>query len=152
MNANAAVLPIGSTAATIVFSNQTSGLYLERSAVVNIASRLCDSVESCNLAWTTGGKSNWYYQTSTSHDGIDSARSGTISTNQDSWMETTVTGPARLTFYWKVSCNPNLHGLHLTDNGNLLAKISGVVDWTPCVFELSDGPHTLRWGYINKAL
>lgn len=67
------------------------------------ASTIEDAVDTTEFTWTTGGDANWFYQTSTTHDGNDAAQSGTIGASQSTWMQTGVTGSGTLVFWWKVS-------------------------------------------------
>ncbi|MEW6070826.1 MAG: hypothetical protein AB1485_09435, partial [Candidatus Thermoplasmatota archaeon] len=61
------------------------------------------AVDNTALTFTLGGNAYWYRVTDVYYYGGDSARSGKISHNQQSWVQTTVTGPGTLKFYWKVS-------------------------------------------------
>ncbi|MBC8096126.1 MAG: LamG domain-containing protein, partial [Akkermansiaceae bacterium] len=56
-----------------------------------------------NFVWTTGGDAPWFTQSTTTYDGIDAAQSGMIGHDQYSLLETTVTGPGTLSFWWFVS-------------------------------------------------
>ena len=64
------------------------------------------------LAWQSGGSTVWYGQTEVTHDGVDAASSGSITNEQESWVQTTVMGPGVLRFWWKVS-SENEKGLRL---------------------------------------
>jgi hypothetical protein len=37
---------------------------------------------------------SWFAQATNTHDGVDAVRSGGVGSNQTSWIETTVIGPA----------------------------------------------------------
>jgi endonuclease/exonuclease/phosphatase family metal-dependent hydrolase len=152
LNANALGLPIGAYADTVTFSNQVTGLAETRPVSLSVAGALCEAVEACDLAWTTGGAAGWFYQADTTQDGLDAAQSGPIGTSQSSWLETVVTGPARLGFHWKVSSRANSHYLRLWINGVAQASISGETAWTHRMHELASGIHTLRWEYATSSL
>src|SRR5204862_8360683 len=64
---------------------------------------LAEAADAQALTWVSGGDLPWYNQTNTAHDGVSAARSGAITNNQESWIETSVVGPARVNFFWKVS-------------------------------------------------
>ena len=52
--------------------------------------------------WTTGGDENWI-ATKSGHSGLWSARSNsTLQNNENSWIQRDFTGPATLTFYWRI--------------------------------------------------
>lgn len=61
------------------------------------------AVDNTSLTWTCGGNADWFSQSAVTHDGVDAAQSGLIAHGQSTWVETTVTGPTTLSFYWKSS-------------------------------------------------
>jgi parallel beta-helix repeat protein len=103
------------------------------------------------LSFTTGGSADWFGQTTTSYDGENAAQSGDISHNQESWMQTTVTGPSTVTFYWKVSSEAGYDFLEFYIDGSLEDQISGSVDgWQQKTYTIStSGSHTLEWRYVK---
>lgn len=145
INANANSLPAATHSASVVISNQASGLVHGRPVTLAISGALCDALDDCGRAWTTGGNAIWYYQTNTTFDSIDAGRSGAITTGQYSWVETTVTGPGQVAFNWAVSSKPNFHPMRFSDNGTSKAWISGWGNWARHTYEFTSGVHTLRW-------
>jgi uncharacterized delta-60 repeat protein len=156
----------GATSASLTLSNvQTSqaGNYSVvitndyGSATSSIASltvvpliALAEALDTTNLTWTTGGSTGWSGQTINTHDGVDAAQSGAITHNQESWMETTVTGPGRLSFWWKVSSEATYDYLEFYINGvRQSARISGEVNWQQQTFDLTGGSNVLRWRYFK---
>jgi hypothetical protein len=119
-----------------------------------------DAVESLDLSWRTGGNVPWYGQMLVSHDGTNAAQSvPLLKTYTEAWLETTVSGPGSLSFWWNVSSATNVDYLTLLVNSNeLTGRISGSVDWQPVVLYLPAGLQTLRWlfrrqyGYDTNAL
>lgn len=107
------------------------------------------------LGFTTGGNAGWLVDSAVSPaGGLASARSGVIMNNgTESWLETTVTGPGRLTFWWKVSseadATANYDILHFTVDGAEQAQIAGEPGWAQFATTLATGPHTLRWNYTK---
>ncbi len=148
LNANAYALPSGAYSGSIVFSNQTTGLAIQRSVLLSATGPLCDAADRCDLAWTTGGASNWFSQTAVNHDGFDAAQSGPITTNQQTWMETTVTGPVQVSFWWRVSSRYQ-HYLSFKIDSQLQEQISTEIGWTQKTYAVGSGPHTLRWTFTN---
>ncbi len=111
---------------------------------------LGDAVDAPHLTWTTGGNANWFGQSATTHDGVDAAQSGPITHNQRTWMETTVTGPGTLTYWWKVSSESDYDFLEFYINGSSQSWwISGNTDWEQKSHTLSTGTNTLRWLYVK---
>ena len=151
LNTNAYALPSGTYSSSLVFSNQTSGLTLQRPVLLSATGPLCDAVDRCDLIWTTGGTSNWISQMDITHDGSDAAQSGPISTNQQTWMETTVTGPVQVSFWWRVSSGYK-HYLSFLIDSIPQGQIYGEVDWSPQTYAVTAGVHQLRWSFANTAI
>jgi len=108
---------------------------------------LAIALDTTGLAWSSDGGSPWFSQNYNTYDGVDSARSGAIWHNQDSWMETTVTGPGEISYLWKVSSERNFDYLEFYINGVLQSSISGEVGWEQRSYPIASGSHTLRWRY-----
>jgi hypothetical protein len=103
-----------------------------------------------DLSFTTGGSTNWFYQSTTSFYDGDAAQSGDISYNQESWMQTSVTGPTMVTFYWKVSSEVGCDFLEFYVDGSPQDQISGSVDWQQKSNVITkSGSHTLEWRYVK---
>ena len=109
-----------------------------------------DGVDLPGLAWNTGGNAPWLNQRGVTHDRVDAAQSGRITHRGTTWIETTVTGPGTLRFWWKVSSEPN-DRLRLLVNGRQKARIAGQTDWQRRVIQLGAGTHSLRWIYSKNA-
>ena len=92
---------------------------------------------------TTGGNAEWTVE----EDG--SWRSGAISDNQSTWVETTVTGSCIVTFQWKTSSEYGYDMLTLYVDGVEMDSISDVMDdWMEYSIPISDNrSHTIRWTY-----
>jgi hypothetical protein len=105
------------------------------------------------LAWTspmTGDAAAWYGQNRSLRTGNTTgyAMSGPLADGQTSSMETSVTGPGTLSFFWSVSSEANYDFLEFWVNGVRQAgSISGEAGWAQRQFALPQGTHTLRWVY-----
>ena len=111
------------------------------------------ALDNTSLTFTTGGGAAWFGQTDVTHDGVDAARSGVISHSQDSWLQTTVTGPGTISFWWNVSCeNPGANSFYdyfdfLVD-GIRQSRIGGTsATWTKRSCYVESGTHTFKWNY-----
>ncbi|TAL07506.1 MAG: hypothetical protein EPO07_00075, partial [Verrucomicrobia bacterium] len=123
------------------------------SSLSSRAQTLGEALNAANFTWITTGNALWSGQTTTSHDGDSAARAGTInSAGQSSALQTTVTGPGTLTFWWQ----------HKPSNGfttDLGFKVDGVTQtnlslynvWQPYTNYLSDGVHILQWVFTNSS-
>ncbi len=111
---------------------------------------LATALDTSGLDWTVGGNGVWFSQTATTHDGIDAAQSGVIANSQETWIETTVTGPGNLAFWWKVSSQSGGDFLEFYIDGVLqTGRITGTVNWVQKTYPLTSGIHTLRWRHAK---
>ena len=115
-----------------------------RQTVVN---SLGDALDAPELTWSSGGAEPWSGETTNTHDGIDAAQSGTITDSQESWFETTVTGPIILTFWWKVSSEAAYDYLKFSTNGVEQFRISGEQGWEQRTVNIPAATRILSWSY-----
>jgi peptidyl-Asp metalloendopeptidase len=139
----------GSAATYSVVVTNISGSTTSSNATltVDVSVSLGDALDAPNLTWSTGGTMPWSGQSTNTHDGVDAAQCGTITDDQDSWFETTVAGPATLTFWWKVSSESGYDYLRFYTNNVEQFNITGEIAWQQRTVSLSTGPQTLRWRY-----
>ena len=104
---------------------------------------------------TTGGDADWTpVEDATAKDGESIAKSGTVGTNQTSWLEARVYGKGTLGFWWKTSCEHDPRGQYTYDHaaftadGEMRERLDGDSGWRQVsVTFATDGMHTLRWTY-----
>lgn len=114
---------------------------------------LGEALDNTSLQFTTGGDSDWYGQRVDAYSGGDAARSGTILEDQSTWLQTSVTGPASLEFYWKVSSEADDDFLAFyIDGAEQPGKISGEADWARKGYSIGNGSHVLKWMYSKDNL
>ena len=99
--------------------------------------------------WSAGGTA-WTVDTTVTHDGVDSVKAQTTD-GQSTYREYTVTGPAVVDFWWKVSSEELYDTFSYSLNGVSQQTISGEVDWTYRTLTLPAGTHTIRWTYAKDA-
>ena len=105
------------------------------------------ALETSGLTWSAGGAAKWATQSVITHDGVDALKSGLIAGDQESWVETTITGPGTLIFWWKVSSEEGLDLLSFTLDDTVLNLISGEQDWSSLMYAIDPGSHRIRWSY-----
>ena len=130
----------------LVVSN-AYGLGTSLKAKLAVTIPLDEALDGTNLAWTTSGSAPWYGEADTTHDGVDAARSGDIGDGQETLLQTTVTGPGRLTWWWKVSSEAYFDILELRLNGTSQSSISGEVDWQQASATIPAGTQIVQWRY-----
>jgi len=132
----------------LVVSNRY-GATATRPAKVAITFPLPIALDATNLTWSTSNGFAWYGQPSVTHDGEDAGQSADISHGQESIVQTTVTGPGQLSFWWKVSSEAGFDQLQFRINGVVQTNISGDVDWEPQLIPIGAGVKQLQWRYAK---
>ena len=112
---------------------------------------LADALDNAALTFTTGGEADWFAQSDETHDGADAARSGPVVRLQSTWMETTVSGPGTLSFWWRVSSEADWDWFSFSVDGVQEDRICGTNgDWELKRVPITgDGAHTVRWEYAK---
>ncbi|HRT56577.1 MAG TPA: DUF5011 domain-containing protein [Candidatus Paceibacterota bacterium] len=92
-------------------------------------------------------------------DGLHSGMSGNRFVNDSaSWVRTTVLGPGRLSFWWKVDSDvtpppPDIpysfDAFGFAIDEEVQDQIMGQVDWCHRSFSIPEGVHTLTWEYLK---
>jgi hypothetical protein len=110
-----------------------------------------EAVDYTPVIWYTYGDGFWYGEEQSYYYAYDAAQSGYITNNQISYLETTMSGPSMISFYWMVSSESNDY-LEFYIDYVLKDKISGVSvsnPWSQKTYSLSSGYHTLLWCYVK---
>ncbi|HMJ90269.1 MAG TPA: MBG domain-containing protein, partial [Candidatus Acidoferrum sp.] len=153
--ATAASLTLSSVQSTqagtysVVVSNSVGGV-TSSGALLSLLTR-ADAIDAPGLLWTSGGSAPWLAQTTVTHESADAVQSGTTPHSGESWLQTTVSGPGTLKFWWKVSSQTNSDLLGLYVDGSERLRVSGESDWSPQTFDVPPGNHTLRWRYWKNS-
>jgi hypothetical protein len=112
------------------------------------AQTLGEALNATNLTWTTSGTSGaqgWSVEFGTTHDGVSAAQSYHVFTaSQTSTLQTTVTGPGTLTFWWYQST---------FDGSTYSFSVNGVTQtnfnfnglWQQKAIYFGSGTQTLKW-------
>ena len=146
------------------WSTNTVGDVLDTAETVAVASdhilyaqwhimRTGEALDNSATLWTDAGNASWFGQTQTTRDDKATLQSGAIADGETSVVETTVTGPLSLSFWWKVSCETSRDTdfLVFTTNGVEVARIFGETDWAQVSVELSAGANLLTWSYEKNS-
>lgn len=108
---------------------------------------LGDALDNTNVEWITAYDADWFPVRSPSHDGIDAGQSGTIDDDQSSAIGALFIGPGKLSFWWRVSSEPNADFLSLFINGEMIDAISGETGWLHKEVLLPAGTNLVFWEY-----
>lgn len=161
---NGTNLPADGTNATVTLTNLTmadQGAFdvIVANAFGNVTSTtanlkiqgIAEALGDTNLVWTSGGDLPWFVALAPAADGNAAAQSGAISHNQQSTLQTTVTGPGTVTFAWYISSELNNDFVNFSTNGTDVYRTSGSWGWDQKRAYLADGPHTLTWSFRRNA-
>ena len=117
-------------------------------APFSISLPLGPALDNTSLTWVTGGAASWLGQTAVAYYGGSAAQSGLIADQQSTYVQTVVTGPGDLSFYWKVSSDGFFDDyLTFTIDDAEQDKIKGEVAWQQKQYLVGPGSHTLKWTY-----
>ncbi len=140
------------TVASLVF-NATAGAYSASKTETTAVGLITETFETGNFsafAWTQGSYP-WTVDNTSYHGGSYSAKSGTITHNQSSTLETTriLSSPGNLSFWYKVSSEASYDYLKFYIDGAVQNQWAGTVDWTQATYALAAGTRTLKWEYMK---
>lgn len=107
-----------------------------------------EAVDAPGLVWRNDPVHPWFAQSDASHDLVDAIRSGSITHNKNSWIEADVTGPGRISFWWRASCEPGYDRATVLLSGvEQRSNWSDVKTWIFVQFNVPAGTHVIRWVY-----
>jgi hypothetical protein len=107
------------------------------------------AADSEGLRWESRGDRVWSPQITLGQYGSHALQSGSIGNNESSILETQMTGPGTLNFFWKVSSESGVDSLRLLLDGEQQDIITGDIDWTNRTLSIPAGEHTIRWAYTK---
>ncbi len=103
-----------------------------------------------SLSFAAAGDADWFSQTAIAYFDGDAAQSGDVLDNQESLVQTTVSGAGTVSFFWKVSSEAGYDFLEFYIDGVLQDIITGSVGWHKMMYIITgSGSHTLKWRYVK---
>ena len=104
------------------------------------------ALNTTGLVWTAGGSTPWVWETNNSYDSVSAAGNGPLTTLQTNWLQTVVTGPVALGFWWSFSGWPSDWFACQVD-GVTVVMITGVWSqgWQSASVFVPPGSHTVQW-------
>lgn len=147
-------LPVNAPTTITWTGNPAAQYHVQYTLDANSQSLINDGFESgvFDPAYTTGGASNWFMVNIPVHSGTRSARAGIISNGQQSWLKRNVTGPATVSFWYRVSSEANHDYFRFYLDGIQQVQASGTVAFTQYSgLFIPAGSHELKWEYSKDA-
>jgi len=102
------------------------------------------------LIWTSSGAAPWFGQSLMTRAGHAVAQAGAVGNLQSSILQTSVNGPGRLTFWWRVSSEFEGDVLSFQVTNHSLEISGQSADWHREVVNVPPGPQTLTWQYSKN--
>ena len=115
-------------------------------SVLMSACTLSDALDTA-LAVSTPSGAPWFGESSVTHDGVDAARSAPVGSGSASEMSVTVEGPARVSFWWRVSAYYSSWRQFMIDDSPYsynYGEGAGMSMWNHYSTILPAGTHTLK--------
>lgn len=108
-----------------------------------------EDTDTLNLPWSFSGDSLWFEDTAYVYEGVKALRSGFITHDQSCSFSVmgTVATPGTLSFYKKISSEPNYDFLKFYIDSVELGRWSGNQDWLQVSFYVPAGLHVFEWKY-----
>ncbi len=101
--------------------------------------------------WQTGGTLPWTVDSTVSHSGRYSLRSGTIDYRQTSTLTLDVIMPSddSISFWMRISTEQSYDKLTFAIDGVKHTEASGEFNWRRYAYPITAGTHTLSWRYVK---
>ena len=102
-----------------------------------------------NYEWEFSGNADWIIDEANSYEGVYCAKSGDISHQETSVLFITieVTNDDQISFFRKVSSEPNYDYLRFYIDNVLQDEWAGEVSWNEVSYDVAAGTHTFKWAY-----
>ncbi len=113
-----------------------------------------ETADLTNFPWITNGDSVWFTSTVLPYEGLECAKSGNISENQQTslYVNLNILNSGTMSFYRKVSCEAHpgytdYDFLAFYIDGIEMAKWDGVTTWQRFEYPVTSGTHIFKWSY-----
>ena len=166
------VQPVHAGSYRVVLSN-SFGMTTSEDATLALFTVLGEALNCTNVAWTNGATtsgstswgpstsptytmyysagsaaSRWLVESNVTHDGVTALQSAAVSGFDASILRTTMSGPAKLSFWWKISVpDSNAVLLFVKDRVSILTT-SRATNWEQRTVYLSAGSSTYEWDFL----
>jgi hypothetical protein len=130
--------------------NPNAQFQVQYTANADDTATVVDDFERTSLGpdYTTGGSQVWITSTSSAHGGARSAKAGSITHNQTTWMQRVVSG-GDVSFWYRVSSEASWDFFNFYVDGARQLHVSGDSGWQQLNTTLAPGTHTLKWEYTK---
>ncbi|MCF7837805.1 MAG: hypothetical protein K9N49_04175 [Candidatus Marinimicrobia bacterium] len=105
------------------------------------------AVDAPALTWSTDGHAPWFVQALSSYDGGSAAQSGAVARSEQSWMQTSVTGPGVISFWWRSAGAGTQDRLRFLIGTAEQQRLTAQVPWQRRSFPVPAGAQILKWQF-----
>ncbi len=132
--------------------NPSAQFHVQQTTNHGESGNVSDDFERSSLGanYTTGGNANWAISSTSSHSPTRSAKAGTISHNQQTWMKRTLSA-TQVSFWYRVSSESGYDFFNFYVDGDRKVHASGTVNWTQFTAAVPAGTHELKWEYLKDS-
>jgi hypothetical protein len=137
--------------AGVLSSNEVAFLYHHPGMTVpnvtaSVPITLGTALNDPDLFWTTSFGTAWFVETPTNHDGVVAVQSAPLTDDtQYATLQTTLTGPGTLSFWWQSAATDGDFDLEFDIDGGYYDNLQNDIPWTQDTFAVAAGPHVLTW-------
>ncbi len=110
-----------------------------------------DGIDQPGLTWNTAGTAQWFAQSAEGCDGTDVVTSPVLTQGQTAEFFASVSGPATVSFYAKLSDASSSRQFRMLVDGVEAIYRPYEFDWTPLRVLIPAGPHELRWSLTRPS-
>ena len=143
--------PIGYTCPLVL--SVVSGQYNAQNDYAAKVGLIIDDFENGALgeSWTNDASHPWRIVTEDPYEGQYCVRSGSIGNNGTTTLILSHEAGSNdtISFYYKVSSEPNYDKLHFYVDNQEKGNWSGSINWTKAAFPVSEGRHSYKWTYTK---
>lgn len=115
--------------------------------VKGVSPALATAVNNPSGNWETTEDNAWKTDVEFSADGTSSATARNVPGGASARLKRQFTGPATISFFWRVSSEPVHDKLQFLINGGMVDEISGESGWRKFTHFIPEGTHLLEWIY-----
>lgn len=130
-----------------------SDVYFSNPISAQTIQNIGEPIDAPELTWAVSSWDHWIYDTDIAWDGEESLEMRSENRYEPTWIETIVEGPALVSFKWWIGWN-SCDAIFFYVDDEPVREYSRRIqqfEWREVEYIIdTPGPHTLRWGLLDK--